>query len=166
MNYKTASSYCLSFLILSIMAWAFYASGALSGHTQSKAQTRYKIGLLVMATGSHYLVAAQQLIESAQKYFCRNHDVTYFVFTDGQLSMPGVVVLEQQRMGWPYDSMMRFATYYKYKDHFADYDYLFACDADMAFVSEIGDEILGDRVATIHPQTRFRRGIYEDNPLS
>jgi histo-blood group ABO system transferase len=166
MNYKTASSYFLSFLIISIVAWAFYASGALFGEAKQVAQKRSKIGLLVMATGSHYLAAAQQLVESAKKYFCLNHDVTYFIFTDGQLTMPGVIVLEQHRMGWPYDSMMRFATYYKYKDHFTDFDYLFACDADMAFVSEIGDEILSDRVGTIHPQTRFRRGIYEDNPLS
>lgn len=166
MNYKTASSYFLSFLIISIVTWAFYASGALFHEVKQQSQRRYKIGLLVMATGPKYLEAAKELVESAKKYFCRNHDVTYFIFTDGQLSMPDVVVLEQQRMGWPYDSMMRFHTYSKYKNHFTDYDYVFACDADMAFVSEIGDEILGDRVATIHPQTRFRRGIYEDNPLS
>jgi histo-blood group ABO system transferase len=30
-------------------------------------------------------------------------------------------------------------------------DYLFMCDADMRFVGTVGDEILGDVVATIHP---------------
>lgn len=166
MGYKTAISYILSCLIISIVGWAFYASGALSSKVRPKAQTRYKIGLLIVATGQHYFTCAKELIESAQKHFCADHDVTYFVFTDGHLSMPGVVILEQQRMGWPYDSMMRFHTYYKYREHFADYDYLFACDADMRFVAAVGDEILGERVATIHPQVRFRQGIYEDNPFS
>jgi histo-blood group ABO system transferase len=45
-------------------------------------------------------------------------------------------------------------------------DYLFACDADMLFVDYVGDEILHDRVGTLHPGFTTRRGTYDKNPLS
>ncbi len=40
-------------------------------------------------------------------------------------------------------------------------DYLFACDADMLFVDYVGDEIMGDLVATQHPGFTKKRGTYE-----
>ena len=43
---------------------------------------------------------------------------------------------------------------------------MFACDADMRFVDTVGDEILGDRVATQHPCYVGRRGTYETNQKS
>jgi histo-blood group ABO system transferase len=45
-------------------------------------------------------------------------------------------------------------------------DYLFYCDADMLFVDSVGDEILGDLVATIHPGFQGGRGTPETNPKS
>lgn len=127
---------------------------------------KYRIGLLIMATG-RYVHLANKLIESAQKYFCKHNDVTYFVFTDGELiKAPNIVKIPQEQLGWPYDTMMRFHTYYKSKDRLAHMDYLFSCDADMLFVDDVGDEILGDLVAVRHSQLMFKRGIYDTNPLS
>ena len=159
-------SFILSILIISIFSWAFYTSSGFFLQKE-KQQKTYTIGLLVMATGQQYLEAAKRMIESAQVHFCKNHKVNYFVFTDSTIDLPrNTVTLYQKQMGWPYDSIMRFATYHKYRDHFKECDYLFSCDADMLFVDDVDDEILGDLVATIHPQVRFRPRGYEHNPIS
>lgn len=120
-----------------------------------------------MATGK-YIDFVPPLIESAEKYFCKNHTVTYFIFTDGALaSLPHTIPIAQERMGWPYDSMMRFHTYLAHQDLFKNIDYLFAIDADMLFAGTINaQDIIEDRVGTRHPQFLFERGLYETNPIS
>ena len=110
-----------------------------------------KVGLLIVATGK-YDCFVDPLIESARRYFCQNHEVTYYVFTDGVISeAEDVVKIYQKRLGWPYDTLMRNSIYHEHRDSFASEDYLFATDADMLFVDTVGDEIFGDRVATMHP---------------
>jgi histo-blood group ABO system transferase len=152
--------------ILSLIAALLFISAA----PISIAKPRYKIGLLVMATGK-YTVFLDKLLQSAQTYFLPDHDRTYFVFTDGQVptSLSNIVRIEQKRLGWPYDTMMRFKVYYEAAANLLAMDYLFACDADMLFVDTFGDEILGDRVATRHPgfcMPHQRHDDYEKNPLS
>ena len=110
-----------------------------------------KVGLIIMATGK-YTVFIEPLMSSADKYFCKNHDVTYFVFTDGYITpRDNLVCIYQERLGWPYDTMCRYHVYLKNQEILETQDYLFACDADMLFVGNCGDEILGERVATLHP---------------
>jgi len=127
---------------------------------------RYKVGLLIVATG-RYIEFVEPLVKSAQKHFLTNHDVTYFVFTDKEPpQLHNIVKIEQHRLGWPYDTMMRYKMYYNAKDQLGQMDYLFACDADMLFVDTVGDEILGKRVATLHPGFIGKRGTYETCPIS
>lgn len=119
------------------------------------------VGLLVVATGK-YIQFVKPLIESAEKHFCKNHRVTYFVFTDQDpISLPHTVYVFQERLGWPFDTMNRYHVYYAHREIFREQDYLFASDADMLFVDEVGDEILGERVATLHPGFVKKRGTYE-----
>jgi len=126
----------------------------------------YNVGLCVMATG-RYDTYAQKMIDSARTYFCQGHNVTFFVFTDGCITKSeDVTKVHQDRLGWPYDTLQRFHVYYQNKDLFQNMDYLFAIDADMLFVAPVGDEILGDRVATQHPGFVGKRGTYETNSLS
>lgn len=124
------------------------------------------VGLLIVATGK-YIKFVDPLIQSAEKHFCRNHNVTYFIFTDGSYKeAENIVTTFQARLGWPYDTMMRYHVYYNNRELFEAQDYLFACDADMLFVDDVGDEILGERVATQHPGFVGMRGTYETNPIS
>lgn len=124
------------------------------------------VGLLVMATGK-YIQYIDPLIFSAEKHFCKNHKVTYFIFTDSDLpSTDRIVYIQQKRLGWPFDTMMRYHAYLASQEILKTQDYLFACDADMLFVNDVGDEILSKRVATIHPAFVDRRGTYETNPDS
>ncbi|MDE3046077.1 MAG: hypothetical protein KGJ02_05485 [Verrucomicrobiota bacterium] len=124
------------------------------------------IGLLIVATGK-YICFVNPLIESAKKHFCRNHRVTYFVFTDQEFDPPeDVVRIEQRHLGWPYDTMMRYQVYFDHWQSLSNQDYLFACDADMLFVDEVGEEILEKRVATLHPGFVGKRGSYETDSRS
>lgn len=128
---------------------------------------KYKVGLLIMATGK-YTCFVEPLIKSAEKYFLPNHNITYFVFTDGQIiEANNIIKVYQKRLGWPFDTMMRFSVYYNAKELLEQMDYLFACDADMLFVNTVGDEILGERVATRHPGfITDRHDDYETDPIS
>ncbi len=131
-----------------------------------------KIGFLVVATGK-YSQFIPPLIKSARKHFCQGHEVTYFIFTDGAIPPEkDQVVLHHTKMGWPFDTMLRYQAYVAHWDQLSSQDYLFACDADMLFVDNVGDEILGELVATMHPGfyngSPFPRirGSYDTNPLS
>lgn len=126
------------------------------------------IGLCIVATGK-YIAFVKPLLDSAEQYFCPDHKKTYFIFTDGAPSdieelvnssyREKIVITHQKRLGWPYDTLMRFSIYNEHKDLFASTDYMFATDADMLFVGTEGDEILHDRVATQHP------GFEKNKPL-
>lgn len=156
----------LFFAVFVFAAFLFFVQKK-SEKPNDVSQKEYTIGLLVMATGK-YSEFIEPLIASADSYFCVNHNVTYFVFTDGEIpSGERIVKVHQEQMGWPYDTMMRFHTYYKHKELFHSFDYLFSCDADMLFVDHVGDEILSTRVATIQPNYLFDGNKpYDSNPLS
>ena len=127
------------------------------------------VGLVIVATGK-YTQWIQPLIDSADQHFLADQKVTYFIFTDSEQYLTGhsrfnsdrtVKILRHKRLGWPDDTMMRPKVYYDYRQELQDMDYIFATDADMLFVDAVGNEILGDRVATQHPGYVGRRGTYE-----
>lgn len=127
-----------------------------------------KIGLLVIATNK-YIQFVNPLWESVKKHFMKNHEVTMFVFTNRQDFIPqqGQVVIPQEHMSWPGPTLMRYSIFNKSSELLKDMDYLYYCDADMLFVDEVGDEILGDLVGTLHPgfynKTR-NEFTYDTNP--
>jgi histo-blood group ABO system transferase len=123
-----------------------------------------------MATG-RYIEFVEPLLKSADSFFLIDHEVTYFVFTDGKIDFADriarpIVRIEQKRVGWPYDTLMRLPIYASHADYYKDMDYLYAIDADMLFVDHVGDEILGERVGALHLAFIGRRGTYETNAQS
>ena len=124
------------------------------------------IGLCIVGTGK-YITFVKPLLDSAEKYFCPHHRKSYFIFTDSTSEglsdllessyADNIVITYQKRLGWPYDTLMRFSIYNQHKDLFASTDYMFATDADMLFIGTEGDEILQNRVATQHPG--FKKNI-------
>ena len=156
MNQPKQALYSLLFLLLC-------SAFPLKSESQVK-----NIGLCIVATGK-YITFVKPLLDSAEQYFCPQHTRTYFIFTDGAQSdlddllncsySDRIVITYQKRLGWPHDTLMRFAIYNEHKDLFAETDYMFATDADMLFVGTEGDEILHERVATQHP------GFEKNKPL-
>jgi len=121
-----------------------------------------KIGLLLISTGK-YSVFLEPLITSARKFFLKNHEVTYFLFTDCDKfeNEQDVISIHKEHEAWPNPTLKRYETFHKNRDKLEHVDYLFYCDVDMLFVDEVGDEILSDRVATIHPGFLGGRGTPE-----
>lgn len=128
---------------------------------------RYKIGVCIVAMDD-YETRAGALIESGRKFFCLNHDVTYFIFTDGSKLQESkdVVKVKQANYGWPYVTLKRFHVYDDHAALFEKMDYLFAADADMVFVAPVGEEVLSNLVATQHPAFIKKRGDYENKKIS
>lgn len=121
-----------------------------------------KIGLLLISTGK-YDRFVQPLLDSARQYFMKNHELTFFLFTDSERwnNEKDVVCIFKRHEPFPAPTLKRYETFSSNESLFNDMDYLFYCDVDMLFVSEVGDEILSDRVATIHPGFMGGRGTPE-----
>lgn len=140
-----------------------------------------KIGILTIATG-RYSMYIPELIESCEELFLENHDKEYFVYTDSDIESLGhfkgsekITKIHQEKLGWPYDSMMRFHMFDAFKDILSGTDYLFFMNANMKVVSRIDESILPSEnkcgiVATRHPGFHRRNpGInypHESNPQS
>jgi len=151
---------------ISFFLIGFYTINASFANEKLIEKNLKQVGLCIMATG-RYDLYADELIKSARPYFCTNSKVTYFVFTDGQITpAEDVVQIYQKRLGWPQDTLKRFHVYNINYESLKQMDYLFALDADMRFVAPVGEEILSDLVATEHPGYIGKRGTYETNQIS
>jgi histo-blood group ABO system transferase len=127
-----------------------------------------KVGLLIISTNK-YNRFLQPLISSADEFFLKNQEVTYFIFTNKDIqteSNRSVVKIDVEHKEWPWMTLGRYKIFTESSDKLSEMDYLYYCDADMRFVGDVGDEILNDLVATQHPGYFGRRGTPETNPLS
>ena len=129
-------------------------------------KTPQKVGLCVVATGK-YTRFVEPLIASAREYFCPDHEVTYFVFTDQEITAAhDVIKIHQDLLGWPNDTLKRFHMYAAVREKLSKMDYLYAVDADALFVGKIGEEIFSRRVFTQHPGFLGKTGTYERKKTS
>ncbi len=111
-----------------------------------------KIGLLIICTNK-YLSFLENLIKSADNNFLKNQDVTYFVFTNKDVDIVtqrNIVTIPVEHKDWPWMTLGRYKIFSENSDKLSEMDYLFYCDVDMLFVNEVGDEVLGDLVGTLH----------------
>jgi histo-blood group ABO system transferase len=112
---------------------------------------RLSIGLLVIATGK-YLSFISALWESARQYLLKEHQVTLFLMTDGNPGeLPDARRCPVEHEPWPKPALHKYHWVAKWEREFARCDYVFLCDADMRFAASVGNEILGQLVATFHP---------------
>lgn len=128
------------------------------------------IGLLIIATGK-YDQFIPPLFHSIKRFFCTEDDVKLFAFTDSNdiIENDNIIRLQQEHLGWPGATLMRYHIFDKHKEELSKMDYLFYCDVDMKFVAPVGREILPEDnsnglVGTIHPgfyDQRTGRGTYE-----
>lgn len=131
---------------------------------------KLNIGLCTTAT-NRYIKFVNPLIESARKFFLKNHNVTYFVFTDSFIEHePDTIIVYLKHKPWPFSTMQRFEAYFNSKEILKKMDYLFACDSDMLFMDEVSDEIFQKRVCVTHPlfwnNKEEAKKQFENNPIS
>jgi histo-blood group ABO system transferase len=127
------------------------------------------VALLIICTNK-YIQFLEPLIKSADKFFLKNQNVTYFVFTDKEVHSDitdrNLVLIPTQHRDWPWMALGQYKLFSDKADILSEFDYIFFSDVDMLFVDEVSDEILSDLVGTLHPGYIGRRGTPETNPAS
>jgi hypothetical protein len=101
-----------------------------------------EISILTICTGK-YTLFFENFYKSCEEFFLKEHKKKYYVFTDGQISQyENVFRIEQPKLGWPYDTMMRFEMFNSISDKLVGSDYTFFFNANILFIDKIGEEIL------------------------
>lgn len=130
----------------------------------------YKVALISICLNKPYWEFYPKMVESAKKFFLKGHQVDYICWSD----MPpennlGVKVIPTEPTEWPAPTLRRFHLFLREEELLKEYDYIYYIDADELFVSRVGDEVLGDLVATQHPMYAIRKEYippYEPNEKS
>jgi histo-blood group ABO system transferase len=122
-----------------------------------------QIGLLVIATNK-YIEFLPNLLDSVNRNFLKNHSVEIFLFTNHS-NIDGVTVIPTEHKQWPWMTLGRYHLFQKLRDY-PKKDYYYYIDVDMLVLGEVGEEIFGGRVATIHGKFKKRAGNYDRNPKS
>ncbi|XP_026163690.1 globoside alpha-1,3-N-acetylgalactosaminyltransferase 1-like isoform X1 [Mastacembelus armatus] len=127
------------------------------------AQRGIHAGLLALVVGT-YAKFVQRFLSSAETYFLPGQMVTYYILTDNPRSLDPPIKLGPKRQlkvvtvaelpGWErlaYRRMVLLAD--AIRDPISnEVEYIFCADIDQEFVAPVGEEILGDLVATLHPE--------------
>lgn len=130
----------------------------------------YKIAIVCICLNEPYWQYMYPMIESARKFLLKGHTVDFLVWTD----MPpetkiDATIIPTESCEWPMPTLMRYHLFLREEKRLSEYDFIYYIDADMKFVSRVGDEILGDLVGAMHPMYRVRHDYvppYEPNPKS
>ena len=134
------------------MVRAFKRSFINKGYASEGLDFNMKIAFVIVATND-YVKFVNPLLDSIHKYFLKNHDRDFFVFTDN-VNHPlnhDAVALKIEPRGWPGDSYYRYHYFLTIKDKLKDYDYIYYLDADMLVVDHVGEEVLTDLLGVQHP---------------
>ena len=104
-----------------------------------------KIAVLYIALG-RYSVFWKEFYETAEQFLLPEDEKTYFVFTDNEEipfeTASNVQKIAQPKLGWPYDSLMRFDMFLGIEQTLSTYDYAIFFNANLAFRNTVGREIL------------------------
>ena len=116
-----------------------------------------KVSILTIATGK-YISFIPRLIESCEENFLRGVDKEYYIFTDCEdhdlLSRDNLFFVKQEKLGWPYDTMMRFHMFLGIEKLIKKSDYCFFMNANLEILEAVEEEILPkleNFVAVKHP---------------
>lgn len=116
---------------------------------------RKQVGVCLIATGK-YKQFVRPLMESINKNFLLNHDITIFLFSDDKRyeNENGLriklIKTEIPSYRFPEATLLRYQIFNNNKDKFQGMDFLFYMDVDMSVVGEVGDEILGTGLTAVH----------------
>lgn len=131
---------------------------------------KYKIAVVTICLNSQYWQYLSPMIASARKFLLKGHDVDFFTWTDmPQESKIDAKIIPTETFSWPLPTLHRYHLFLREENTLSEYDYIFYIDADMLFINNVGDEILGDLVAAQHPMYAVRKEYippYEPNKES
>jgi histo-blood group ABO system transferase len=110
-----------------------------------------KICILTIATNK-YLQFVERLYNNIEENFLNGHEIECLLFTDHDVESSDNVRIHQiPHEPWPIPTLKRYNYFISEKEYISQFDYCFYFDVDMAIVDKVGDEVLGELVATMHP---------------
>lgn len=129
-----------------------------------------KICILTIATNK-YIQFVERLLNNIEDNFLNGHEIECLLFTDHEIEecSDNVRISKIEHEPWPMPTLKRYNYFIKEKDFISQFDYCFYFDVDMGIVDKVGDEVLGELVATMHPYQTFypkEQRSYDRNPNS
>ena len=128
-----------------------------------------KILILTIATNK-YIQFVERLYDNIEEKFLNGHEIQGLLFTEHEVETSDNIKVSQiDHEPWPMPTLKRYNYFVKEKDYISQFDYCYYFDVDMGIVSEVGDEVLDDLVATMHPYQSFYpkdQRSYDRNPQS
>jgi histo-blood group ABO system transferase len=114
-----------------------------------------KICILPIATNK-YIQFVERLLDNIEENFLNGHEIQCLLFTDHEVeTSDNVRVCQIDHEPWPMPTLKRYNYFVKEKEFISQFDYCFYFDVDMGIVDNVGDEVLSDLVATMHPYQSF-----------
>lgn len=104
---------------------------------------RKKIAILYISTGQ-YITLWESFYTSIKKYFLKNHQIHFFLWTDLPPSiLPSDVTYTQARWKkWPSGTLDRYFIFLQREKELLEYDYCFFFNANMHCVKDVDEDIL------------------------
>jgi len=129
-----------------------------------------KICILTIATNK-YIQFVERLLNNIEENFLEGHEIQCLLFTDHEIeeSSDNVRIAQVDHEPWPMPTLKRYNYFMREKEFISQFDYCFYFDVDMGIVDKVGDEVLSDLVATMHPYQSFyqpKDRSYDRNPKS
>ena len=128
-----------------------------------------KILILTIATNK-YIQFVERLYDNIEENFLNGHDIQGLLFTEHDVETSDNIKVSQiDHEYWPMPTLKRYNYFIKEKDYISQFDYCYYFDVDMGIVDKVGDEVLDDLVATMHPYQSFypkEQRTYDRNPQS
>ena len=109
------------------------------------------ICILTIATNK-YIQFVERLYNNLEENFLNGHNLECLLFTEHDVETSDNVRVSQiEHEPWPMPTLKRYNYFVKEKEFISEFDYCFYFDVDMGIVDKVGDEVLSDLVATMHP---------------
>ena len=128
-----------------------------------------KICILTIATNK-YIQFVERLYNNLEENFLNGHELECLLFTEHDVeTSDNVKVSKINHEPWPMPTLKRYNYFVKEKEYISKFDYCYYFDVDMGIIEKVGDEVLGDLVATMHPyQSLYPKESrsYDRNPNS
>ena len=128
-----------------------------------------KILILTIATNK-YIQFVERLYDNIEEKFLNGHEIQGLLFTEHDVETSDNIKVSQiDHEPWPMPTLKRYNYVVKEKDYISQFDYCYYFDVDMGIVDKVGDEVLDDLVATMHPYQSFypkEQRTYDRNPKS
>lgn len=128
-----------------------------------------RILILTIATNK-YIQFVERLYDNIAENFLVDHEMECLLFTEHEVEASDNVRVSQiEHEPWPIPTLKRYNYFIKEKEFISTFDYCYYFDVDMGIVGKVGDEVLGDLVATMHPYQSFvpkEKRTYDRNPES